>query len=265
MQEEILTHFKAWFSQYVTTFYSSSGEQQRNILLKEQHTHRVCQEIAGLGQDLGLSDSDLLLAHITALFHDLGRFEQWRQYGTFRDDQSENHALIALRVLDEQKVLAELLPEEQKLIQQAIRYHNVQHVPEMDDPKAVRLTRLLRDADKLDIWRVFLDHFYSPLDQQNSSVEWNLPETPGCSRVILSDLSRQQISSLLSVQNRNDFKLLLLGWIFDINFPSTRRKIIQRRYIQQICKFLEQVPETQNVEAELLTYLHTKTGEMVNR
>lgn len=265
MQKEILTHFKAWFSQYVTTFYSSSVEQQRNISLKEQHTQRVCQEIVGLGQDLCLSDSDLLLAHTAALFHDLGRFEQWRKYGTFRDTQSENHALIALRVLDEQKVLAELLPEEQKLIQQAIRYHNVLHVPEMDDPKAVQITRLLRDADKLDIWRVFLDHFYSPVAQQNSSVEWNLPETPGCSSAILSDLRKNQISSLSFVQNRNDFKLLLLGWVFDINFPSTRRKILQRKYIEQICKFLEQVPETRNVEAEILAYLHTSEHEGVGK
>jgi hypothetical protein len=252
MQKEILTHFNAWFSQYVVTFYSSSVEQQRNISLKEEHTQRVCQEIMGLGQDLCLSDPDLLLAHTAALFHDLGRFEQWRKYGTFRDAQSENHALIALRVLDEEKVLAELLPEERKLIQQAIRYHNVQHVPEMDDPKAVQITRLLRDADKLDIWRVFLEHFYSPVDQQDSSVEWNLPETPGCSTTILSDLHRHQISSLSSVQNRNDFKLLLLGWVFDINFPSTCRKILQRKYIEHICRFMEHVPETQNIEAELL-------------
>ena len=261
MQTEMLTHFKTWFSQYVTTFYSSSAEQQRNISLKEQHTRRVCQEITELGQDLRLIDSDLLLAETAALFHDLGRFEQWRQYGTFRDSQSENHALIALRVLDGQKILAELVPEEQELIRQAIQYHNTLHVPDMDNPRALQITRLLRDADKLDIWRLFLGHFNSPADQQDSSIEGDLPETPGCSSAILSDLARHKISSLSSVQNRNDFKLLLLGWVFDINFPSTCRKILQRKYIESICTFLAQVPETQHIEAELLACLRAKERE----
>jgi hypothetical protein len=197
----------------------------------------------------------MLLAETAALFHDVGRFEQWQQYGTFRDDRSENHALIALRVLDNQRVLVELLPEEQNLIRQAIRYHNVLHVPEMADHQAMLLTRMLRDADKLDIWRLFVDHFNSPADQQNCSVEWNLPETPGYSNEILADLQRERISSLKCVQNRNDFKLLLLGWAFDINFPHTRQQILQRKYIEQICRLLPQTPEIQNIQVDLTAYL----------
>ncbi|MEW5802727.1 MAG: HD domain-containing protein [bacterium] len=258
MQKELLTHFKSWFSQYVMTFYSASAERQRNIVLKEQHTQRVCREIAALSNDLGLDGSDQLLAETAALFHDLGRFEQWRQYGTFSDARSENHALIALRVLDEQRILAVLPPEEQDLIKQAVRYHNTLHVPEMESPMALLITRLLRDADKLDIWQLFVNHFYAPADQQDTSVEWDLPETPGCSMVILSDLHNHQISSLTSIQNRNDFKLLLLGWVFDINFSPTHRQILQRRYIEHICKFLPQVPEIQTIEAEILAYLHKR-------
>ncbi|MEW6382134.1 MAG: HD domain-containing protein [bacterium] len=258
MHRETMAHFRAWFFHYVTTFYSSSEEQQRNIILKEQHTLRVCRQILSLGQELGLSGPDLFLAETAALFHDLGRFRQWQQYGTFRDDRSENHAAIALRVLDEHKVLAALIPEEQELIRQAIRYHNALHVPDLEDPKAMQLIRMLRDADKLDIFRVFLDHFYSPPDQKNFSVEWNLPETPGYSGAIMADLSNHRISSLAHVRNRNDFKLLLLGWIFDINFLPAFRQILHRKYVEQICRLLPPTPEILNLETELLTYLRSR-------
>lgn len=251
----MIAYFRAWFSHYVTTFYSASEEQQRNIILKEQHTRRVCREIQDMGQALGLSDPDLLLAETAALFHDLGRFRQWQQYGTFRDDQSENHAAMALRILEENKVLAGLVPEEQELIRQAIRFHNVLSVPESEDYKTMQLIRMLRDADKLDIFRVFLDHFNSPPEQKNFSVEWNLPETPGCSGAIMSDLRNHRISSLTHVRNRNDFKLLLLGWIFDINFLPAFRQILQRKYVEQICRLLPTVPEIHNLETDLLAYL----------
>ncbi|MCL6583999.1 MAG: HD domain-containing protein [bacterium] len=255
MDREIIAYFRAWFSQYVATFSSSSAEQERNIILKKEHTLRVCQEILSLGHDLGLTDQELFLAEAAALFHDLGRFRQWQQYGTFRDDQSENHALLALRVLDEHKLLAKLSPTEQELIRWAIQYHNTLHVPEMENLQAVQLTRLLRDADKLDIFRVFLDHFHSPPEQKNFSVEWNLPDTDGYSEAIWADLSHHRISSLAYVRNRNDFKLLLLGWVFDINFLPTVQRILERKYVEEICRLLPPYPEIRSLEAELLAYL----------
>ena len=71
MEKEVFKNLKEWFSEYVTTYYRLLGERHFNISLKEQHTHRVCQEAIELGKTLKLSDQELYLVEICALFHDL--------------------------------------------------------------------------------------------------------------------------------------------------------------------------------------------------
>jgi putative nucleotidyltransferase with HDIG domain len=50
----------------------------------------------------------LELAETIALFHDIGRFEQFKTYGTFDDRASENHATIGLKVLKATDILNRL-------------------------------------------------------------------------------------------------------------------------------------------------------------
>jgi len=42
----------------------------------------------------------LAFAEVIAWLHDIGRFEQFDRYRTFADAESENHAQIALRVIE---------------------------------------------------------------------------------------------------------------------------------------------------------------------
>jgi len=96
---------KAWFDAYVAAFTSENGELQRNFDLKKEHTARVCTEILALGRRLGLDAGQLRMAEITALFHDLGRFEQYARYGTFADSRSVDHARLGVQILREKKIL----------------------------------------------------------------------------------------------------------------------------------------------------------------
>ncbi len=248
----MLKNLKEWFSNYVAKFYRLLGERHYNIRLKEQHTYKVCQEAIELGKTLKLTNQELYLAEISALFHDVGRFMQWYKYKTFQDSKSENHALLGLKELEKHQVLFSLSQKEQRLICTAIQYHNVFKIPEMEDPQAKLLTQILRDADKLDILRVFMD--YNKIKQE-PSLEWDLPQTPGYSKEIISDLYQKRISSHENLKNGNDFKLMLLCWVFDINFAYTREQILKRGFIQKICKSLPQCKEIQEIEEYLLQYL----------
>ena len=61
--------------------------------------------------------------------HDAGRFPQYRRWRTFRDSESDNHARLGLEVMREQQVLAHLSPDEQLLIEEAVRFHNLLALP----------------------------------------------------------------------------------------------------------------------------------------
>ena len=76
IDNELMQSLRKWFREYAETFCADQGEIRETILLKRNHSKRVCGEILRIGRNLGLSGDSLRFAEITALFHDLGRFEQ---------------------------------------------------------------------------------------------------------------------------------------------------------------------------------------------
>jgi len=147
--ESHLENLKQWFADYVKSFYSTDPVVQQTIQLKEKHSLRVCNEILNIGKKLILSGNDLRIAETMALFHDIGRFEQFTLYKTFVDKKSENHGELGVKVLQRKKTLADLNEDTQSLILKAISYHNRLSIPEDEIPVCIYFSKLLRDADKL--------------------------------------------------------------------------------------------------------------------
>lgn len=232
--QDILPDLKAWFSDYVETFLSGDPDYRRNIELKVDHTRRVCAEILDVGKSLGLKGEDLCLAEATALFHDIGRFEQYARYGTYRDLVSEDHAVLGVRVLRENRVLERFEPPTRDLILRTVSYHNRAALPENETERCLYFSRLLRDADKLDIWRVVTDYYTQKNGTRNETIELDLPDTPGISDRVYEDLMAGRLVRVDCLRTLNDFKLLQMGWIFDINFPRTFQLVLERAYIKTI-------------------------------
>ena len=180
-----------WFSLYAQGFYNEEPATNRAIRLKEQHTLRVCSNITRVGHELGLESADLLLAETMALLHDVGRFKQYQKYRTFSDLASENHAALGLREMAAHGVPSFGTPEEKRLLRQAIAYHNAAELPVKCSPRALLFMRLLRDADKLDIWRVLIEHFTARDRHSDSVIELGLPDTPACSPKVLETLTKK--------------------------------------------------------------------------
>jgi hypothetical protein len=239
MDEETLKEISRWFSWYVQTFKSGDPEKDRNIVLKEEHTGRVRGEIREIGESLGLGDEDLRLAEAMALFHDLGRFPQYALYGTFSDRRSCDHAALSVKVLTENRVLAALDPSEKDLILKAISYHNRAALPEDEPERCLLFSKLLRDADKLDIWAVLLDYYHRREEgYRNEALELDLPDHPEISEDIYKDIMAGEIVKAKNLRSLNDFKLLQASWVFDINFWPALLAVRDRRYLERTREFL---------------------------
>ena len=243
MNSDDLTRFKAWFADYVAAYYTDDPVRNRTIRLKQEHTERVCKEIIMLGHALNLSKEEMLLAEAMALFHDLGRFEQYAVFGTFKDSISENHAELGLKELARHKVLSICSGSDVAILTRAIRYHNVRAVPDIEDDRCLFFTRLLRDADKLDIWRVFIDYYKRQDKEPNPVIVCDLPDKPTFTPKILNALRLKKIVDLKDMATLNDFKLLQISWVFDLNFGPTFRAVSERQYIQTIAATLPQTKE----------------------
>lgn len=230
MNQEILQELKNWFTDYVSTYKTGKTDNDGDIILKEEHTKRVCQEMLYIGENLELTNSDLQLAEVMALFHDIGRFEQYAQYGTFADRVSVNHAKFGVQILKEKQTLHKLSSEDQELIFRAITYHNRQFLPGDEKERCLYFSKMLRDADKLDIWKLFTDSYIDGANLSKAVIH-GLQDTPGISDALYNDLIRGKAANYADAKNLNDFKLLQTGWVYDVNFVPTFRRIHEQGYL----------------------------------
>ena len=252
MTEENLRQIRAWFAQYCSSFYSENENDQRHFLLKEVHTRNVCANIIRLAAEEGLEGDRLLLAETVAILHDVGRFEQYHQFRTFRDSISVNHAALGAEIIREIDLLADLLPHEREVVNHAVACHNAFTIPKNSQGDQLFFLQLLRDADKLDIWRVFIENFQQPVEKRSAVVELGFPNEPHCSQDVLEMVARRELVPLSSVRTLSDFKFVQLSWVFDLTFTESYRIVAERDIVRQLAKTL---PEGEGVQQAVGTIL----------
>jgi hypothetical protein len=253
-----LQFFKSWFSEFCKSFHLDDEKEQRNITLKEDHTLHVCRNILAVARGESLDTNEMMLAETIALFHDIGRFPQYAQYRTFKDSISVNHGLLGANTLLEKKVLDRIPRREHDIIVDAVKFHNAFTVADIVDDDKLRFLKLIRDADKLDIWRVFIEFYESADEERSDAVGLGLPDDPSYSKEILPLVHNRQIISLTKLRTLNDFKLLQLSWIFDLNFVASFMLLAERDYINRIAATLPQTDEILDTVARVSAYVREK-------
>jgi len=238
MTKDDLSGLYHWFSSYVAGFYTGDAELDRVYALKESHTARVCMTIRRLGKALKLSAEELLLAEGAGLLHDVGRFSQYARYRTFRDQDSEDHGRLGLRVINRYGLLSAFSPAERRRIAQAVAHHNAADLPPLADAVALFLLRLLRDADKLDIWRVVIGHYSGRGQTRKAVIEFELSGNGLCSPAVLAALHGRRVVPIDAVRSVCDAKLLYISWVFDLNFPASFRETLRGRYVDRLASSL---------------------------
>ncbi|HDZ90757.1 MAG TPA: HD domain-containing protein [Deltaproteobacteria bacterium] len=232
--QEMLPGLRAWFEEYTERFSSQDPGIQQAMDLKIDHTMRVCEAILDIGRNLGLSREDLALAEGAALLHDIGRFEQYSRYRTFSDHRSEDHAALGVKVIAKCRVLRLLEPAAARIVLRAVRFHNRAALPEGEGGRERLFQKLLRDADKVDIWRVATDYYRNNKNGRNHTIELDLPDEPMISEPVYRALMNRRLVRMAHLKTLNDFKLLQIGWIYDLNFPRSFQIVQDKGYLEMI-------------------------------
>ncbi|HMA62593.1 MAG TPA: HD domain-containing protein [bacterium] len=239
MESPGIQYYLNIFDEYVQHF--DNQKQSENIKLKIRHSYAVCNNIIKLSLAENLSSEQMRRAKIVAIFHDIARFPQFDQFGTFRDDLSFNHAEKGVQILNEENILSKETKESSNLIMTAIRNHNRESIPanKLND-EALCLSQLIRDADKLDIFETSINYHLSdkPSGEINSAIELGLPEGSELHPGAVEDILQGRIVSSDHVACVKDLVLLQMGWVFDINFQSTMKIIKARQYITKLSQAL---------------------------
>lgn len=256
---------KEWFDLYVTKFKFEDREDQKQIDLKYYHSLRVLEEITELANDLNLTQKEQFTAKIIGLFHDVGRFEQYSLYRTFSDARSTDHARLGVKILVKNNLLSWLDRSTRKIIYKAIIFHNKIAIPEnafSENSTGLRFARMIRDADKLDIWKLFINRYYS--NNNNDRIYHGLAIKPGITPEIYEKMSRGEVVNYQKLKTEDDLKLMQMGWVYDLNFRESLRKVKKRGYIEKIYKSMSPSREAKLIYNEIMKYLENKTTSMNN-
>lgn len=167
-----------------------------------------------------------------ALLHDIGRFEQLKSFHSF-DDRIFNHADFGVKVLFEDGLIRTFLedPQYDSIIRKAIRYHSIYSLNEIEGLTERELLhcRIIRDADKLDNFRV--------KDTERIETLFDTPEetvameeiTPGILETVRACrcvVSGERVTHM-------DCWVSYLAFIFDLNFRTSFRWILERDYMNR--------------------------------
>ncbi len=250
------------FAEYVRN-YDPSDEK---IKLKIDHTYRVaglCQRIA---ESLGLSEPDVDIAWLLGMLHDIGRFEQIRRFGTFNDVQSVDHAEFGADLLFKEGLIrkfAEGYYEECELarsgneeaeqiiknnehhnkdtglLEMAIRQHNKYRVKEDLTERQRMFCDILRDADKVDIFKVNADipmeiiYDVTTEELKNGVITKEVLESFYKKETVLKSVRRSAVDHIVGH----------ISLLFELVYKESYRQAREQGYVYKLLDFKSDVPE----------------------
>lgn len=250
------------FAEYVRN-YDPSDEK---IKLKIDHTYRVaglCQRIA---ESLGLSEPDVDIAWLLGMLHDIGRFEQIRRFGTFNDVQSVDHAEFGADLLFKEGLIRKFAegyyeecelaePENQEdeqiiknnehhnkdtgLLEMAIRQHNKYRVKEDLTERQRMFCDILRDADKVDIFKVNEDipmeiiYDVTTEELKNGIITKEVLESFYKKETVLKSVRRSAVDHIVGH----------ISLLFELVYKESYRQAKEQGYVYKLLDFKSDVPE----------------------
>ncbi|MFW5749629.1 MAG: HD domain-containing protein [Halanaerobium sp.] len=254
MLKKEFKHLKKYFNSYTAEFKMENKKDQKNIQLKIDHSKRVTADMEEIISTMSLTEEEKNLARIIALYHDIGRFKQYQKYRTFSDYKSEDHGQLGVELIKEKKLLTDLSQTQQEIVFKAIEQHNKADLNQeiLSSDQELFFSRLIRDADKLDIFNIFVSR-YKAGSQKDYVIK--LSTEPEISDHIYQKALKKESINYDKLQTINDLKIMQLGWIYDINFKETVEIIKERGYLEVIYNSIEENERAEKIYQQVRKYI----------
>ena len=237
----MLEKLTSLYNAYVDTYRDSSGQLPEMMELKLVHTMNVVDAARRISVGEGFDDRTALACEAAALLHDTGRYEQLKLYNTFRDADSVDHAVFSHDIvkskgwLDGWELKASVLT--------AVLVHNRRDIPaESMDRLTLACSKTVRDADKLDIFRVLEERVKTTDWRKDSTAFWNLKTDCPPSAEVVAAIREKRPVDYQYIKCLADFVLIQVGWMISgLEFETTRRLCAERGHLEFRRAFLKEL------------------------
>ena len=212
------------FMKYVEKFDISNSR----IEGKQKHSIRVKNVSKIIAKDLNLNEEEIELAMLIGLLHDIGRFEQEKQYHTFNDLKSFDHGDYGAELLKKSIRNFIKIDKYDNVIIEAVRNHNKLRIDETLNKQEIFFARLVRDADKLDILNETINVFYKESKER-------VNESDVSDYVLNFVKNHQTVASTKNVEmSYLDGIVRTIAFVFDLNYRKSFEIVKEQNYINRI-------------------------------
>lgn len=226
------------FESYVEG-YDRTDEKVR---LKIEHTYRVSNLCESIACSLKLCREDTELSWLLGILHDVGRFEQLKNYGTFMDAQSIDHAMYGAEILFDQGRVRDYIEDDQEdeLLRTAVACHSAYRLPEELDERSRMFCQILRDADKIDILKVNVDFPLEEIYNVTSEELYTCQVTDEVMKAfeeghaVLRSLKKTPIDHLVGH----------ISLVYELVYPRSLFLADRQGYIEKLMAFESENPKT---------------------
>lgn len=203
--------------------------QDKNILRRLKHSLRVMEISKQIAKGLGLNKEKIELATLIGMLHDIGKFEQHKLYNTHYDEKSFDHGDFGEKILEKDMRKYIETNEYDEIIKKAVKNHNKFKIEDGLNEKEKLFSKIIRDADKLDIFYEAVDMFWKGQEQQ-------IDET------IISDKVMKQFKNYETIKREDIEKtsntinrvISIIAFIYDMNFKPSFEILKKEDYINRI-------------------------------
>lgn len=247
------------FAEYVACYDVSN----KMIKLKIDHTYRVCALCEQIAKRSGYDDTEIEIAWLLGLLHDIGRFEQVRQYDTFMDAQSVDHAKLGVSILFHERKIRNFIEEctQDSLIEHVIGCHSAYRVPAEYSEREKKFANLLRDADKIDIIKVNsmipFEQIYhiSERELRDCVVSEEVMQAFWEEHAVLRSLKKTPVDNIVGH----------ISLVYELVYPVSYQILYQQNCLEKIMDFRSELSKTneqfEQIRTKMKAYIAKKIEE----
>ena len=222
-----------------TDRYRKNGTLHPMMQLKLEHSARVAADARAIATGSGWTGNEINLAEAVGLLHDTARFPQFKQYRTFSDADSVDHGDLGAQTLEKENLLEGLKDETRALILHSVQYHNKKDLPRTLTAHEEKHLRLIRDADRMDIFFVCWEVVASGQIHDHPEMMMGVEFTGPPSDAVLDQFERGKSIDYKTIKTMADRFVLQLSWMHDLSYDASKRLVLERGILD---KFIDVLP-----------------------
>lgn len=219
------------FENYVTN-YDLNVLQNR---YKYDHTFRVLEFTKTICESEKFTEEEKYLACVCSLLHDIARFEEWTKYHSWHEI---DHGDLGYEILNKNDYILKYVDKKYNdIVLNVVKYHNKKDIADDLDELTIKVLKVVRDADKLDI----LNTQFNPYNEKSLTLDYDYSQKVKLNNSIIDSFISEKMLDANMVTNIAEDIIFYLSYIFDINYRISFKIIYDLKVIDIKLELLKKV------------------------